>query len=160
MTSMVQPKQIGVVDSVTFTIISGSYKAFTTAGKKGSALEHTLEYGMIPIIFHVRNDSDVLYSHYKINLQGVQDLQLMELATRPFTGTYISGLANCIKIDLSFSPGEKTTWQDTKQKGRRLFAPELGGSYKVLLVYEILLRHNISHTTIGSRKLGIPSALP
>ncbi|KAM0811431.1 putative Ribonuclease H-like domain-containing protein [Seiridium cardinale] len=106
--------------------------AFTTAGKNGSTLKGILESSVVPkVFFDVRNDSDALYSHYKINLQGVQDLQLMELVTRQFAGRYINGLAKCIEKDLSFSPREKIAWQDTKKKGRQLFAPELGGSYKV-----------------------------
>lgn len=107
-------------------------KAFTTRGKNGSTLTDILESSMIPkVFFDVRNDSDALYSHYKIRLQGVQDLQLMELATRNFAGRFINGLAKCIERDLRLSQKQKVAWQSTKDKGLDLFAPERGGSYRV-----------------------------
>lgn len=52
----------------------------TDAG--GVTLRSILESANIPkVFFDVRNDADALFNIYGINLQGVQDLQVMELAS-------------------------------------------------------------------------------
>lgn len=85
------------------------------------------------IFFDVRNDSDALFAHYDIRLQGVQDLQLMELATRRqyVSRKCVSGLAKCIEYDSGMPYQAKTDWKCTKDAGRKLFEPNLGGSYEV-----------------------------
>lgn len=106
--------------------------AFNTASTNGSTLKAVLESDNIQkVFFDVRNDSDALYSLYKISLRGVQDLQLMELATRPLASRFINGLAKCIEKDLRLPTKEQAAWKDAKEKGVRLFAPERGGSYAV-----------------------------
>lgn len=82
------------------------------------------------VFFDVRNDSDALYSHFQIKLAGVVDLQLWELAARPFAGKYVKGLPKCIEIDSSLSD-EKAEVMQTKEKGKMLSSPEHGGSYEV-----------------------------
>lgn len=82
----------------------------------------------------MRNDSDALYSHFGIKLAGVQDLQLMELATRSFPRRRVNGLARCIENDAPMTAAERQRWKATKQKGVDLFAPERGGSYEVFNV--------------------------
>ncbi|QSS63453.1 hypothetical protein I7I51_00511 [Histoplasma capsulatum] len=42
------------------------------------------------VMFDVRNESDALFSHYNIHLDGIQDLQLMELATRSGSKKYVA----------------------------------------------------------------------
>ncbi|PTU20307.1 hypothetical protein P175DRAFT_0517274 [Aspergillus ochraceoroseus IBT 24754] len=89
--------------------------AFTQASVSGATLKDILEsHSIKKVFFDVRNDSDALYSHFGINLAGIQDLQLMELATRRYS-----------KKTNSWS------WKATKQQGLDLFAPERGGSYEV-----------------------------
>lgn len=101
----------------------------------GQTLKTILENPAIPkVFFDVRNDSDALYSHYGIKLQGIVDIQLMENATR--TGAmqrkrFLSGLGKCIDYDLNLSFADKTAWKDIKDAGPKLFAPEKGGSYEV-----------------------------
>lgn len=74
--------------------------AFTAAGTGGRTLKAVLESEHIPKVFDVRNDSDALYSHFGIELAGVQDLQLMQLATRaPGRRRLVSGLSRCIEYD-------------------------------------------------------------
>ena len=107
-------------------------KSFTTGGKNGRTLQEILEDPKIPkVFFDVRNDSDALYSHYKIRLAGVQDLQLMELATRGFGRRLVNGLARCIEREGGLSAVESREWRQSKDKGKLLFAPECGGSYSV-----------------------------
>jgi exonuclease 3'-5' domain-containing protein 1 len=58
-------------------------KAFSTAGATGQTLKGILESDSIPkVFFDVHCDSDVLFRHFRINLTGIHDIQLMELATR------------------------------------------------------------------------------
>ena len=107
-------------------------KAFSTAGEKGITLKDVLESPTIPkVFFDVRNDSDTLFSHFQVSLKGVHDLQLMELATRKFSKRNVNGLKRCIEQDAPMSYAEKSAWKSAKDKGLRLFAPELGGSYEV-----------------------------
>ncbi|KAJ4146943.1 hypothetical protein LMH87_001497 [Akanthomyces muscarius] len=106
--------------------------AFSVTGARGQTLKQILESSKIPkVIFDVRNDSDALYKHFNIRLAGMQDLQLMEVATRSFGRKHVNGLAKCIERDASLSAAERQRWKDCKETGIRLFAPERGGSYKV-----------------------------
>jgi exonuclease 3'-5' domain-containing protein 1 len=109
--------------------------AFLTPGKNGKTLMNILESSTIPkVFFDVRNDSDALYTHFNIALQGVQDVQLMENAARPgdISGKkFINSLAKCIEMDARITPPEKRIWKIVKDKGGRLFDPDKRGSYEV-----------------------------
>ncbi|KAL8676930.1 MAG: hypothetical protein Q9224_007239 [Gallowayella concinna] len=107
--------------------------AFTTTNDAGSTLKSILELESITkVFFDVRNDSDALYAHFGIQLQGVHDLQLLEVATRSRCNRKILvGLATCIEYDSGLHQKAKKAWKATKQRGKTLFAPEHGGSYEV-----------------------------
>ena len=109
--------------------------AFTTIGSSGQTLKSILESPSIPkVFFDVRNDSDALYAHFGISLQGVQDIQLMENADRPghISGKRcLNGLAKCIERDAPLTAQEKQRWNMIKDKGASLFDPAKGGSYQV-----------------------------
>jgi exonuclease 3'-5' domain-containing protein 1 len=106
--------------------------AFLTRGANGQTLRDIFNSEAIPkAFFDVRNDSDALYSHFGINLAGVQDIQLMELATRTFSKKFLRGLSKCIEMDLTMTRVQMQSWKYTKEKGLNLFAPERGGSYEV-----------------------------
>ncbi|RWA12462.1 hypothetical protein EKO27_g2642 [Xylaria grammica] len=117
-----------------FDIMVLGGRAFATAGTSGCTFKDVLESKDIPnVFFDVRNDSDALCSHFQIKLSGVQDLQLMQLATRQVgRKRYVCGLAKCIADDAPMSDVDKATWKTKKVKGLKLFAPEMGGSDKVL----------------------------
>lgn len=108
-------------------------KCFSTPGTKSRlTLRDILESKSNPkVFFDVRNDSDALYSHFHIKLAGVVDLQLWELAARPFAGRFLKGLAKCIECDSPLSESEKLEFMQTKEKGKMLFSPDHGGSYEV-----------------------------
>src|ERR1700722_17756539 len=58
-------------------------EAFTTINSNGSSLKTVLESPKIPkVFFDIRNDSDALYNHYYICVNGIIDIQLLELASR------------------------------------------------------------------------------
>lgn len=107
-------------------------EAFTTAGVTGQTLKDILKSETVPkAFFDVRNVSDALFSHFGVNLAGIHDIQLMELATRTRSKRCVNWLAKCIDYDLALTTAEKRTWIEAKDKGRKLLAPELGGSYEV-----------------------------
>jgi exonuclease 3'-5' domain-containing protein 1 len=107
-------------------------KAFDTSGKLDHTLRSVLQSRSIPkVFFDVRNDSDALFSHFKISLKGVVDLQVMEFATRAFRYKFLSGLSKCIDKDLSLSVSQRLECQQVKERGLKLFLPEKGGSYEV-----------------------------
>lgn len=107
-------------------------KAFETSGANSRTLKDVLESKSIPkVFFDVRNDSDALYSHFKVNLACVHDLQLMEFASRAFSKRFLTGLSKCIEMDAPMGYAERANWTATKQRGIRLFAPERGGTYEV-----------------------------
>ena len=107
-------------------------QAFSTPNSSGLTLKAILESIFIPkVIFDVRNDSDALYSHFGIKLQGVIDLQLMELATRSHSQKFLSGLGRCMDQDLVQTPEELEVRSSIKKRGVQLFAPEKGGRYEV-----------------------------
>jgi len=107
-------------------------KAFSTPGTKGQTLKDILESKDMPkVFFDVRNDSDALYAHFKVNLACIHDIQLMELATRSFSRRLVKGLAKCIENEARMTAKEKLAWKDAKEKGMTLFDPNRGGSYEV-----------------------------
>jgi exonuclease 3'-5' domain-containing protein 1 len=62
-------------------------RAFNTTGTKLKTLKDILQDEKIPkVFFDVRNDSDALFAHLGIALKGVEDVQLMENATRQTHG--------------------------------------------------------------------------
>ncbi|KAK5170253.1 uncharacterized protein LTR77_004839 [Saxophila tyrrhenica] len=111
----------------------------TTLGKEAFASPgstHTLKSileseSIVKVFFDISNDSDALYSHFGVRVAGIQDVQLMELATRGHNKRCVNGLARCIESDAQLGYEERREWREMKNKGRRLFAPELGGSYAV-----------------------------
>lgn len=112
-------------------VLGGS--AFTTPGTKGNTFQTILESGTIAkACFDVRNDSDALHFHYGITLRGIQDIQLMENASRRlgYPNKYIAGLIKCIEFDLPMTTQAKNACKAIKEKGLKLFAPEKGGSYE------------------------------
>lgn len=109
--------------------------AFTTKSfeSEGQTLKQILESPSIPkVFFDVRNDSDALFAHFNVGLQGVIDLQLMEIASRDRSRRrFLSGLAKCIELDAGLAFSERSLWIKNKDRGKALFVPELGGSYSM-----------------------------
>ncbi|TKX22634.1 3'-5' exonuclease-like protein 2 [Elsinoe australis] len=113
-------KPLGKVYLVDVTALGNS--AFTTQGANGSSLQKILESpDIIKVFFDIRNDSDALYSLHGVRVEGIHDLQLMELASRHFSKKYVSGLARCIVRDSNLGFPETEEWVDIKEKGKRIF---------------------------------------
>lgn len=98
-------------------------------------LKEVLESPLTPkIFFDVRNDADALFAHFGIHLRGTMDLQLLENFKRHHfheDARLVHGLARCVREDSRMKPEEKRAWEDAKEKGRRMFAPERGGQYAI-----------------------------
>lgn len=107
-------------------------QAFDTPNELETTLRSVLESNSIPkVFFDVRNDADALFAKYQISMQGVHDVQLLEVAARKFPKTRVAGLARCIENDTPLTAKAKEAWKATKQAGLALFATELGGTYEV-----------------------------
>lgn len=114
-------------------------KAFCTSNSSGTNLRSILESAQVPkVFFDVRNDSDALFAHFNISMQGVHDVQLLEVATRSYPKERVTGLATCIEKDAQLTPEASAAWKATKQKGRAKFAPEHGGDFEVFNVRPLL----------------------
>lgn len=106
--------------------------AFCTEGDAKQSLKATLESETIPkVFFDVRNDSDALHCHFQVSLAGIEDLQLMEVATRNGSKRLLNGLTNCISNDAGLEPSQSFAWRLCKSVGIDMFAPEKGGSFEV-----------------------------
>ncbi|KAF4830068.1 hypothetical protein CGCTS75_v006244 [Colletotrichum tropicale] len=106
--------------------------SFSEQGTNGTTLKTILESPSITkVFFDVRNDSDALFFHFNIDLGGVEDLQLMELASRKSNKRLLFGLKKCIESDAQMTTGELLEWSRVKAQGLKLFSPDLGGSYAV-----------------------------
>ena len=109
--------------------------AFTTpVTASETTLKTLLEDITIPkVFFDIRNDSDALFFHYQIELCGVEDVQLMENATRPpGSKKFLNGLKKCINAqNAPISIAAKQVWNQIKERGEALYDPKNGGSYAV-----------------------------
>lgn len=111
-------------------------QAFNTVGVKQATLKDVLQDKEIPkVFFDVRNDSDALFAHFSVALQGVEDVQLMESATRETTASrkFLTSLNKCVENDMLIflKESERASWKLAKEKGERLYKAEHGGSYDV-----------------------------
>lgn len=106
--------------------------AFSTSDTDSKTLQQVLESPDITkVFFDIRNDSDALFSLYGVHVQGIEDIQLMEIASRNSSKRLLNGLAKCIERDAPISYSEKQAWRTTKDQGHRLFDPARGGSFAV-----------------------------
>lgn len=96
--------------------------AFSTVDFNGRTLKSILEArDVIKVFFDIRNDSDALFSHYGVAVQGIEDVQLMELAARPFSKRVVNGLAKCIMNNSDIVFHERRAWNEVKERRQRIF---------------------------------------
>lgn len=67
----------------------------------------------------------------QIALDGVEDVPLMELASRKGYKDFVASLAKCIERDDDLSAWAKAEWKCVKENGVKLFSPDKGGRYEV-----------------------------
>ena len=106
--------------------------AFTTPDSNGKTIQQMLESETVTkVFFDIRNDSDALFSLFGVRVAGIEDIQLMELASRNCSKRLLNGLAKCIERDAPINFADKREWRETKDEGHRLFDPARGGSFAV-----------------------------
>ena len=107
-------------------------RAFEVSDSKGNTLRTILESETTQkYFFDVRNDSDALYALFGIQLAGVKDVQLLELASRRGPKHILNGLGNCIEQAQFLEEPALQKWQSTKQKVVKMFDSKNGGSYEI-----------------------------
>ncbi|KAG8927347.1 hypothetical protein FRC02_008264 [Tulasnella sp. 418] len=85
-------------------------------------LKRILEDEDIPkVFFDCRNDSDALYNLFQVDMKGVKDVQLMELATRPGRKRFLNGLARTIEGYAGLNPDQLEEWKKVKEQGKDMF---------------------------------------
>lgn len=82
------------------------------------------------LVFDVRNDAKAMWYHYKIHLQGVYDLQLLEQTVRSSRGVDARVLAG-LKATLQGRVTLPRDWEKVKQDGKKLYASKSGGSGEI-----------------------------
>ncbi len=91
--------------------------AFSTPNSVGTTLRSVLESELVPkVLFDVRNDADALFAHFRVSMQGVHDIQLLEAATRSFPKEYLGGLARCIERDAQLGADAKEGLESYKTR--------------------------------------------
>ena len=106
--------------------------AFDKPNRLGTTFRNVLESNDIAeVFFDVRNDADALFAHFNIFMQGIHDVQLLEVASRRASKRCVMGLTGCTKRDANMTEEQIKAFMATKDLGLKLFAPELDGSYEV-----------------------------
>lgn len=83
--------------------------AFETTNSHETSLKSVLESAAIPkVMFDVRSDSDALFSQYQVSLNGIKDVQRVELASRRGSKTAVTSLATCVEKHSVLSAETKT----------------------------------------------------
>lgn len=107
-------------------------QAFSTVNSDGKSLKYVLESPvMLKVLFDARHDSNALSTLYGVSVDGIRDVQLMELGTRKGPKDFLAGLDKCVVKDSAVSEAEKQAWGLIKGNIRRLFDPALGGRYEI-----------------------------
>lgn len=106
--------------------------AFSTTNSSATSLKTVLESPTMPkVIFDTRNNSDALFSHFQISVDGIEDLQLMELVTRKGSKDFLAERAKCIEKDSPISTAAQAEWQRAQEGASRLYDPQNGGRYEI-----------------------------
>jgi exonuclease 3'-5' domain-containing protein 1 len=139
-------------------------KAFDTRGPglSGRTLREIMEDSQILKIFYdVRNDADAFFSHYKIYLRGIIDMQFMELAIRVSDRRRRVGLDTCMArvlmskermAEISMRKLDWDTaalWQYHKTAGQNYCKGEKGWAvYDERPLLPVLLRYAINDVVL------------
>ncbi|EJT68752.1 hypothetical protein GGTG_13682 [Gaeumannomyces tritici R3-111a-1] len=113
LTALVRPtKKTSLIDVHTL-----GDAAFTTANGAGRTLKGILEDPDVPKYFwDVRNDANALWSHHRVRLAGVTDVQLLENAARRGNKTRLWGLSAAVERHLNPPQELLSPWLQNKKE--------------------------------------------
>ena len=113
-----------------FDIVTLGENAFS----KGNLKDFLENQTTTKIVYDGRADTDALYHQFKVNIFDgkVCDVQYLFCKRHDsYTDRYVKGLAKAMQQAYWISPSERRVLDDAKLAGKKLFAPECGGSYSV-----------------------------
>lgn len=118
---------------------------FDTVGS-GTSVKRILEDpSIIKVLFDCREDSAALYHQYGVALEGIIDLQIMELAGRTSNNKHLWSLDTCIDKYLKLKGEEETAWRSIKHAGKECFAGDFS-KWELNPLPEILLNYAANDT--------------
>jgi exonuclease 3'-5' domain-containing protein 1 len=118
---------------------SAAFKTTTGPGplqnKACQTLRDIFESTSITKVFYdLRADNDALFNLFSVNLDGVYDLQLAQVATRTDgwerNNRFVNGLAKSIKADAGLTFTERSRFESIKTAGQRLLPRNTEGFMK------------------------------
>ncbi|EZF35290.1 hypothetical protein TMEN_5638 [Trichophyton mentagrophytes] len=93
---------------------------------RGTTLQSIFQCSVLrKAFFDVRGASNILFHNHGFTLDGIVDIQLMELATRNGSREFLRGLATCVRNDSPLSVEEKKRWEEYDEFRRHIFSPEI-----------------------------------
>ncbi|OQN95562.1 hypothetical protein B0A48_18497 [Cryoendolithus antarcticus] len=107
-------------------------QAFSVVNREGKTIKSILESDRLnKYLFDVRNDADALYALFDVQLAGVTDVQLLELATRRGPKHVLCGLAACIEEERVIPSLAVLEWKSTKLQVVEMLKAKCSGSCDV-----------------------------
>ncbi|KAF7195472.1 hypothetical protein HII31_03066 [Pseudocercospora fuligena] len=99
-------------------------------------------------VFDCRGDSEALFAHYNLTLDGIVDVQLMEAATRK-NSKRLFGLDVCIKNRLkALDPSAKAKFTESKDRVKELMRSGDGSCFAERPLPALLLEYAASDVTV------------
>ena len=107
------------------------HTSFRARGASGLSLKDLLESTAAKkAIFDVRNDAAALFHQFGVSVKNVDDIQLIENATRGGNFVCLRGLASCIRCDAPIKIIMNRMFSHIKSRGKWFFEDE---DYSVLV---------------------------
>lgn len=108
--------------------------AFMTPGCESSwTMQSVLESTAVPkVVFDIRSQSNALFTLFGVRLGNIHEIQLMEVACRPTSRVYVSGLVKCVWTCPGLDDADKQHWVSRKAHYRELCNPAYGGDDALL----------------------------
>ncbi|GFG17176.1 hypothetical protein IFM5058_08337 [Aspergillus udagawae] len=126
---------------------------FTTTSLADNSLKLLLESPAVPkILFDVGNASAALFNHYGIRLNGIKDIQIMQLATQypRAQQAQAASLETCVEEDAQPPARALALWQ-VHSTVSQLRDPAMGGSdavFKERLLRQAILDYHLQNVLI------------
>lgn len=125
----------GATQTYVIDVVVLKKDAFDVSLDSGFSIKALLEdSGHLKLFFDPRNDTDAMYHQFGVFPRNVFCLQLAEVAHRRSLGMsvkFVKGLDKMIRSAVKMSEEQLSYLAGIKNEGKKLFAPEVGGTYDV-----------------------------